>query len=67
METNSDKVMEWIAEADYCTRLVASNGNSEVPAASIFSYLVMQSNSARRDGFLTIATEIANSTRKLPS
>jgi hypothetical protein len=54
----SNKAMEWIAEYDYCDALVASGGNSDVPAASMLSYLTMQANSARREGFTKIAREI---------
>lgn len=65
-KTPSDQAMDWIAEADYCARIAASNGDSNVPAESLVSYLLMQANSAARDGFWTIAADIRDMIAGLP-
>ena len=63
MKTKSDKAMEWVAEADYIARVSrdwpgpeSANFNGERDCFN--RYIRMQRESAIRDGFTTIATEI---------
>lgn len=65
---NSDKTMEWVAEADYIQREAEKLARGETWHAGTHgdfqSYCKMQAGSAERDGYTQIAADIRASARK---